>query len=278
MMIRVSEKGQPLWTGAQLEKPQLHENDLSSTVNNICNLPLEMKRKIVSYLNYDDYANLRAVCKRFSQEFQGIEGIKQTLDNKACTGGYQRELKRLIQVPEMRSRLQEPSMLNIRVALQNMKVRNASNRSGDLIVSTDYLPRHYPQGDVYNIPRAMEICQKLLPQLAHRSTDSSIIVAPNTYHVCANSFIFLQNEMDDAAIVNTFAAFNTAYNAFDSEEKWVIAAIASAIKEAWLSKPPQGFLQEDIVDITQPYSDMLYTGDRVREAISGMKPLSFKKQ
>lgn len=270
-MISVSANNHALWANTSQEKPQLQQQVLSGSINHISNLPLELKHRIVSYLNYKDYASLREACVNFQQEFPDMDSMRYVLNKGICKGEYKRELTQRLSVPNLERTLQDDTLMNIRLAIQNIRVRHTTPEGGKLIISTEYLPKLYCQNKSVNIPQAIQQCQKLLPALAHWSTDRSAIFTGFEFQVCANSLTFLESEIDAETMKKVFSAFNEAWHAIKGDERVLIAALASATKKAWLDTPPAGLSQADVKACAAPFSDLFYVGDTARDAAEKIK-------
>ncbi|MGP3590656.1 hypothetical protein [Vagococcus sp. WN89Y] len=231
-----------------------------------------MKRKIVSYLSYDDYASLRMACQRFSQEFECIENISKLLHQDACGGRYKRELAQLKSEHSVKYILENEQNLDIRLALQHIGVRYAAGENGDLIVSTQYLPNAFGTKETYRIPHAIERSQKELPPLVFCASSSSFI--PHLYpsKSWSNTLLFRESTMDVATIKKVFATFQKTYNDTPGHEKLVIAGFASVLKHAWLALPPAGVSRADIAACVAPYDDLIQAGDIARKAVLKMPP------
>jgi len=260
------------------EVPQLHQNDFSRTVNNICNLPLEMKRKIVSYLSYDDYANLRMACQRFSQEFASIENLSLALRQGECKGSYKQELTMLQLEQRIGRMLKGEQNRDVCLALQHTDAYYAAGASGDIIIATEYLPNAYGTKETYRISQAIELSQKALPPGVFCASSSSFILHLYPKKPWSNLLLFRDDMMDTAAIKKVFATFQQTYNDITGHEKLVVAGFAAGLKNAWLRQPPAGVSRAEMSAIVAQYEDLFRTGETAKKMAQNMQPHAFWEQ
>lgn len=265
-MLSVNANNKIVHLNLPQEKPLLQQNALANKVSNICNLPLEMKHKIISHLHYDDYASLRAVSKRFSEDFQSIDDMDKTLDEGKCKGAYKKELIRF-ESEFFQKYLQQAEYGDVRSAFENIQVRYTPREKSDLIIRTEYLPIAWDMRETYRIPQAIERCQRALPIMVFCSGSSSFIPQVYPQKKWSNELIFWESAMDVANINKVFTAFHTTYKDMHGYERILIAGFAAALKDAWLDKPPAGLSREDIAAIVAPYDVMFQVVAGVKKSL-----------
>lgn len=245
-----------------IKEPSENPGVFSSQLVNICNIPVELKQKIACNLDSKDYASLREAGKAMSESLDSFS----VMNNKLKEGVSGDTGKNILKV--MRDKL----IINLFGSSQNKEImlalKNCSTCAHPILenttkVQTEYLPDNY--GDNYQdrIRQAVELCRRGITSFIPSGSSQSFMphLAPDElWNVTIN---FNDEDINKKSLVDIFSSFNEVYKNTEGPERFVVANMASTLRNYWGETPPSELSKNDINHLSVAYPELLGMGDNI---------------
>lgn len=243
-------------------EPSPKTGSFSSQVVSICNLPVELKQKIASSLDSKDYASLRATGKAMSESLDCFSVMNDKL-KQGVSGDAEKNIQEIMRDKLIRNLLDGDQKKEITLALKNCFSRPHEIFEGCTTVGTEYLPDNHKDRHQDCISRAIDSCRcgitKFIPSGGSRSFTPDLYPG-ELWNAKVN---FSDSDINKESLGDIFSSFNKVYQNTESSEKFVVAHLASILRNYWAEVPPSSVNKNDINYVSDAYPRLFRAGDNV---------------
>ncbi len=240
----------------------------SSSLINICSLPVELKREIAFYLDSESYANLRVTCKAMSENLESVSMMKARLGQEPSED-LARDYRKIVRDHIIRNVLNSDRKKELALALRNCFVRPDRVHRDNIEVGAKYLPDIYPDAHPTRVEKAIKLCAKgiktFVPPMSSRSFNPDILPG----ELWENAIGFRNSDLNEGTLKEIFSSFNEAYHHVQGAEKYVVAYMAHKLRNYWMEKLPSPMMKEGVINCWATYPELFLAGNNVEELMGG---------
>ncbi|MBG6248315.1 MULTISPECIES: hypothetical protein [Symbiopectobacterium] len=248
------------------ESSQNTECALSKMIN-ICNLPVELKQKIAFNLDSKDYASLRATGKIMSESLDSFSVMNNKLTHGKISRYVEKNIREIMCDNLIRNLLGGNQTKEITLSLKNCFSRPHPILEGNIQIGTEYLPDSYKNTHPDRICKVVDLCRNgitsFIPCGESRAFRPDLFPG-ELWNVAIN---FKHSEINLKYLNDIFSSFNKVYRHTEDTEKFVVANLASTLRNYWAETPPIHVNKKDIVNLSVAYPELFHAGDNVVKVI-----------
>ncbi|WP_353243346.1 hypothetical protein [Providencia sp.] len=298
MFTNTQKSSNPTFLPPLSSSPANKNSPLLDNALSISNLPAEIIQKIAFNFNSQDYSNLRSSSVSLYSALDSFEYMEKGLTS-GFSGNLEKTCEAMIADKSIRELFLDKTKHDIGLILKCCAITNSPDSPNEVSLHAPYFADKFNKDSKEN-GRVLDDCRKeianesnymLIPSGADQANippyakEIFDLFSRKTRMVEMNLDMTISDEdlpenlteeqkvetkkiMTKKNIDCVFKSFNNIFNESSNNEQHIIAICAEKLRQHWISTPPNGIGQDDIINLSSEYKALFSKGKNLIERLS----------